>query len=162
FTESDDTTGTQKTIVNEAAVQRLMPGENAIGRHLLQGRAPHSIEYEIVGVASNVKQSGLDVPPQPEMYTSYADSRADWAGGDKARVVRLVLQQGLVLVAGGVVVGLIGAFLLSRMLSGMLYGVGTHDPLTFAAVSVILGTIAMLATAFPAWRAARVDPVIAL
>jgi putative ABC transport system permease protein len=82
FTESDDTTGTQKTIVNEAVVQRLMPGENAIGRRLLQGRSPNSVEYEIIGVASNVKQSGLDVPANPEMYTSYADSRADWAGGD--------------------------------------------------------------------------------
>jgi putative ABC transport system permease protein len=256
FTESDDTTGVQKTIVNEAAVRRLMPGENAIGRHLLQGRPPHTTEFEIIGVASDVKQSGLDVPTSPEMYTSYADSRADWAGGDmslvvktavpeasivpevrqavkevardaallnirsmndvidqslsgrkftlalfaifagvalalavsglygviyylvtqrtreigirvalgadKARVVRLVLRQGFVLVAGGVLTGLIGAFLLSRMLGNMLYGVGTHDPLTFAAVSVMLGTIAMLATAFPAWRAARVDPVIAL
>ena len=78
------------------------------------------------------------------------------------RVVRLVLQQGLVLVAGGIVVGLIGAFLLSRMLGNLLYGVGAHDPLTFASVAAVLGTVAMLATAFPAWRAARVDPVIAL
>ena len=83
-------------------------------------------------------------------------------GADKARVVRLVMQQGLVLVAGGIVAGLIGAILLSRILGNMLYGVGTHDPLTFAAVSIMLGTIAMLATALPAWRAARVDPVIAL
>jgi ABC-type antimicrobial peptide transport system permease subunit len=83
-------------------------------------------------------------------------------GADKGRVVRLVLQQGLVLVAGGIAAGLIGAFLLSRLLGKMLYGVGTHDPLTFGTVSVVLGTIAMLATAFPAWRAARVDPVIAL
>lgn len=83
-------------------------------------------------------------------------------GADKSRVVRLVLRRGLVLVAGGVVTGLIGAFLLSRLLSKMLYGVSTHDPLTFAFVPVVLGTIAMLATAIPAWRAARVDPVIAL
>jgi ABC-type antimicrobial peptide transport system permease subunit len=83
-------------------------------------------------------------------------------GADKARVVRLVLRQGLLLVAGGVVVGLAGAFLVSRMLGNLLYGVGTHDPVTFVTVPAALAAIAMLATAFPAWRAARVDPVIAL
>jgi ABC-type antimicrobial peptide transport system permease subunit len=83
-------------------------------------------------------------------------------GADKARVVTMVLRQGLILVAGGIVTGLIGAFLVSRMLGNLLYGVGTHDPATFVVVPVVLAVAAMLATAFPAWRAARVDPVIAL
>jgi putative ABC transport system permease protein len=71
----------------------------------------------------------------------------------------LVLSQGAFLVCMGIVVGLAGAFALSRLLGAMLYGVGAHDPLTFASVPVLL---ALVATLIPAWRAARVDPVIAL
>ena len=83
-------------------------------------------------------------------------------GADKSRVVRLVVKQGALLALGGMLVGLVGAMMLSRLLAGLLYGVGTHDPLTFVAVPVGLGTVALLASLVPAWRAARVDPVIAL
>ena len=83
-------------------------------------------------------------------------------GADKRRIVRLVLGQGAALVVAGIAGGLLGAFLFSRMLNNLLYGVGTHDPVTFAVVPVVLAFVAMLATAFPAWRASRVDPVIAL
>jgi putative ABC transport system permease protein len=74
----------------------------------------------------------------------------------------LVLSQGAFLVCMGIVVGLAGAFALSRLLGAMLYGVGAHDPLTFASVPVLLALVALVATLIPAWRAARVDPVIAL
>ena len=256
FTEADDTTGSLKTIINEAAAQLLMPGESPIGRHLLQGNPTQHIDFEIIGVASNVRQSGLDVAPKPEMYTPYADLRADWWGGDmslvvktkvpetsvisqvrqatmnvardvaltnirtmddvvdeslsgrkltlalfavfagvalalavsglygviyylvtqrtreigirvalgadKRRIVRLVLGQSAVLVGAGIAGGLLGAFLFSKMLNKLVYGVGTHDPVTFIAVPVVLAVAALAATAFPAWRAVRVDPVIAL
>jgi putative ABC transport system permease protein len=203
-----------------------------------------------------VKQSGLDVPASPELYTSYADPRIDWTGGDAwlvvktavpelsiapqvraavkevardvavlnirpmdevieqslasrkltlvlfgifaavalalaasglygviyylvtqrtreigirvalgaqtSRVVAMVVGQGAILIAAGLVVGTAGALLLTRLLSGMLYGVGTHDPLTFAAVPLVLAAVAFLATLVPAWKAAGVDPVIAL
>jgi ABC-type antimicrobial peptide transport system permease subunit len=83
-------------------------------------------------------------------------------GADKARVVRLVLGQGVLLALSGIVVGLVGAVVLSRLLASLLYGVGTHDPVTFVTVPIALGIVALLASAVPAWRAARVDPVIAL
>ena len=83
-------------------------------------------------------------------------------GADRSMVVRLVLQQGAVLALGGIGVGLIGAVVLSRLLASLLYGVGTHDPLTFVTVPVVLGTVALVASLVPAWRAARVDPAIAL
>lgn len=83
-------------------------------------------------------------------------------GAQTSRVVRMVLGQGAMLVAAGVVAGLASAFLLSRFLSGMLYGVGARDPITFTAVPVALAAVAFLATLVPAWKAARVDPVIAL
>ena len=83
-------------------------------------------------------------------------------GADRARVLRLVLRQGAALALGGIAVGLVGAGMLSRLLAGLLYGVGTHDPLTFVTVPVVLGTVALVASLVPAWRASRVDPVVAL
>jgi putative ABC transport system permease protein len=74
----------------------------------------------------------------------------------------MVEGQGAILIVAGLVVGTAGALLLTRLLSGMLYGVGTRDPLTFAAVPIVLAAVAFLATLVPAWKAAGVDPVIAL
>jgi putative ABC transport system permease protein len=256
LTERDDSTSVAKVVVNEAVVRRLLPGENPIGRRLLQGSAQRHTEFEIVGVVADVKQSGLDVPASAELYTSYADPRIDWTGGDVSlvvrtavpelsivpqlrqalkeiardvallnispmeevidrslagrkltltlfgvfaalalalassglygviyylvtqrtreigirvalgaqvsRVVTMVMKQGATLVALGIVVGLGGALMLSRLLGGMLYGVSARDPVTFAVVPLLLAMVALLATLVPAWRAARVDPVIAL
>jgi predicted permease len=256
FVESDDSTSTRKAIVNEAVVRRLMPGENPIGRLLLQGSAENHTDFEIIGVVADVKQSGLDTPASPEGYTSYADPRIDWTGGDMSlvvktavpelsivpqlrqvlkevardvalvdvrpmnevidrslsrrrmtlmlfaifagvalalaasglygviyylvtqrtreigirvalgaqtsRVMAMVLGQGALLVVTGLVVGIGGALLLSKFLKGMLYGVGTRDPITFAAVPFFLAAVAFVATLVPAWKAARVDLVIAL
>jgi predicted permease len=256
FTESDDTTGVRKVIVNEALVRRLLPGEDPIGRHLLQGSAPQHDEYEIIGVVRDVQQSSLDQPPQPEAYTPYADLRVDWAVGDvslvvksampeetlvpqvrqavhdvardvaltqiqpmtdvienslanrkltltlfgifagvalllaasglygviyylvtqrtreigirvalgarTSRVVAMVLAQGGTLVGIGILLGVAGALGLSRLLDSLLFGVGARDPLTFVSVPIVLAVVALLATMVPAWKAAHVDPVIAL
>jgi predicted permease len=256
LTESDDSTGTLKCVVNQALVHLLFPNESPLGHHLLQGRPEEHQDFEVVGVVADVRQAGLDAPPLPEMYTSYADPRAGYTvgsvwlvvktavpelsivpqlraalhsvapdvalanvrpmsdvienslagrkltltlfalfaavalalaasglygviyylvaqrtreigirvalGADKAHVVRFVMSQGALLIGMGIAVGLVGAFALSRLLGAMLYGVGTHDPITFASVPVLLALVALVATLIPAWRAARVDPVIAL
>jgi ABC-type antimicrobial peptide transport system permease subunit len=83
-------------------------------------------------------------------------------GADRARVVRFVVRQGAVLVGGGIVAGLLGAAALTRLVASLLSGVSERDPITFTAVPLLLAFVAMLATLVPAWRAARVDPVIAL
>jgi ABC-type antimicrobial peptide transport system permease subunit len=80
------------------------------------------------------------------------------AGG----VVRLVVGQGMTLAVLGAGIGVAFALLLGRLIAGMLYGVGAHDPGTFAAVVAVLLGAALLACWVPAWRAARVDPLIAL
>jgi putative ABC transport system permease protein len=83
-------------------------------------------------------------------------------GADGQTILRLVLGQGLVLTAIGVTVGLAGAVILTRTLSGLVYGVGTLDPLTFVAVPAMLCVIALLACFIPARRAAAVDPITTL
>ncbi|MFL6255275.1 MAG: ADOP family duplicated permease [Pyrinomonadaceae bacterium] len=83
-------------------------------------------------------------------------------GAQPGRVLMLVLRQGLLLTLIGIGVGLAGALLLSRVMSGLLYGVGTNDPATFAAIVVVLAVVSLIACYIPARRATRVDPLIAL
>jgi predicted permease len=83
-------------------------------------------------------------------------------GATHERVVRLVLGQGMLLTATGIVLGTAGAWWLVRLLSSQLYGVSATDVATFASVPLVLLGVASLATYLPARRAARVDPVIAM
>ena len=83
-------------------------------------------------------------------------------GAAKREVLGLVLRQGMALAAVGIVLGLAAAFALTRLLTSQLFGVRATDPLTFAAVTVLLAGIALAANAIPALRATRVDPVVAL
>jgi putative ABC transport system permease protein len=83
-------------------------------------------------------------------------------GAERRNVVRLVIRQALVIVSIGIVIGLAGAFALTRVLSSLLFGISATDRITFAALSILLGAIALLASYLPARRAAKVDPIIAL
>jgi putative ABC transport system permease protein len=83
-------------------------------------------------------------------------------GAQTGRVLRLVIGQGMRLAAAGLVLGLLVAFAAMRVLGSLLFGVSAHDPLTFAAVSLVLALAAMLACYIPARRATKVDPIIAL
>ncbi len=83
-------------------------------------------------------------------------------GAQRGDVLRLVIGQGIQLTAIGVVLGLIGALVVTRALSSLLYGVAPTDPLTFASVPVALAAIGLTACYIPARRAAMVDPMAAL
>lgn len=83
-------------------------------------------------------------------------------GASRADVLRLVLRQGMMLAALGLVIGIIGALALSRLMSAVVYGITASDPLTFLAVSLLLACVALLACYIPARRAMRVDPAVAL
>ena len=83
-------------------------------------------------------------------------------GAQMADVLRLVLRQGVALTAAGLVVGFASAVAATRLLSGFLYGVKPLDPLTFAAVILLLALTALLACWLPARRAAKVDPMVAV
>jgi ABC-type antimicrobial peptide transport system permease subunit len=83
-------------------------------------------------------------------------------GADAGDVVTLLTTNGLKLVAIGSVVGLGVAVLVTRLLSGLLFGVDAFDVTTFVAVPLVLGATAVLAAYLPARRASRVNPVNAL
>jgi predicted permease len=83
-------------------------------------------------------------------------------GADASHVRRMVLGEGGVLLLAGLALGVVGALLASRLLQGLLFGVTPYDPMTLAAVNLLLATAGLLACWVPAARAARVDPVVAL
>jgi putative ABC transport system permease protein len=83
-------------------------------------------------------------------------------GANHADVLRMILGESSQLAVIGIVAGLAGAAVVTRVLRNMLFGVQPGDPLTFAVVSILLAAIALLASFIPARRATKVDPVIAL
>jgi putative ABC transport system permease protein len=83
--------------------------------------------------------------------------------GSQARdVVALVVKQGLALAAAGMVIGAAAALAMGHLLESFLYGVRGADPLTFLLIVPLLVAVALLATVFPARRAARVSPLVAI
>jgi putative ABC transport system permease protein len=83
--------------------------------------------------------------------------------GAQARdILKMAVRQGLVLIVLGIGVGLAGALALTRLMSGLLFGVGATDPATFAAIVLLLAFVSLIACYIPARRATRVDPLVAL
>jgi macrolide transport system ATP-binding/permease protein len=83
-------------------------------------------------------------------------------GAQKRDVLRLVVNEGMVLTGIGLAIGLGLALAAAQVLRGLLYGIAPTDPLTFLGVALLLGTVALLANLIPARRAAEVDPLVAL
>jgi predicted permease len=83
-------------------------------------------------------------------------------GARPGNIIGLVVRQGMQLTGIGIVLGLAGAAVLTRVMTSLLFGVSSTDALTFVTVPAILAAVAFAATVIPAWRATRVDPMVAL
>ena len=137
------------------------------------GQAPVDDQGLAIGAEHDV--AGLDVAVQhpPAMCVRHRVAHADEASQQlpqpqdalapiAARVLRLVMGRGAVLVALGLAIGFGGAAALTRFLKTVLYGVSATDPVTFGAMALLLAAVALTACVIPARRAARVDPAVAL
>jgi putative ABC transport system permease protein len=83
-------------------------------------------------------------------------------GADASKVQRMILGEGGVLLALGLSLGVVGALFLSRLIRGLLFGVAPHDPVTLAAVALLMAAVGIAACWIPAARAARIDPGVAI
>ena len=83
-------------------------------------------------------------------------------GAAQASILRMILRQGVWIISAGLVSGIALALAISRLVSGFIAGVSPYDPLTYVSVTALLSVVALLACYFPARRATRVDPVVAL
>jgi predicted permease len=83
-------------------------------------------------------------------------------GAERGDMLRMVIRQGMLLAGTGVVIGLAAAYGLTRLLARMLFGVKPDDPATFLAVAAVLAVVALIASFVPAYRATKIDPLVAL
>jgi putative ABC transport system permease protein len=83
-------------------------------------------------------------------------------GADQRDILKLVVGQGMALTVIGVTIGLAAAFTLTRLMSGLLFGVGATDTTTFVAIPIFLMLVSIFACYVPARRATKVDPIVAL
>jgi putative ABC transport system permease protein len=83
-------------------------------------------------------------------------------GASRGDILGMIVRQGAVLTAIGLAIGIAGAFAVSSGIDRLLFGIGARDPITFGAAAALLSAVALAACAVPAWRAARVDPMVAL
>ena len=243
-------------IVNQAFAQKLLPGQDPVGKRILGDKPDGSDNMTIVGVVGDVKQSGLTQASRPEIFSPYTQplwegmtrsmtlvvrasvdaptltplirrevlavdpaqpvynvqtmetviersvsgSRLNMMllsifaglalvlalvgiysvmsylvaqhtreigirmalGAQPWNILKLVLGQGLMLALIGVMIGLLGAFALTRLMASLLFGVTATDPLTYLAVSLLLLLVSLVACYLPARRAMKVDPMVAL
>jgi putative ABC transport system permease protein len=255
FTPQDNENAPLVGIVNQSLARRFFNEENPVGKRVRWARGDPKNWITVIGVAGDIKHTGLDEPEDPALYTPYPQSGAPWkrwmnlvvrsesdaaagAGAVKSRVWRvdgqipipdartmvevmgasvearrfnmlllgvfaavamllaavgiygvmsyavtqrtrefglrialgarprdvigMVVGRGMLLTSIGAAAGVALSLALTRLMSGMLFGVGAKDPLTFACVSLLLAGVALMACYVPARRATKVDPMVAL
>jgi putative ABC transport system permease protein len=83
-------------------------------------------------------------------------------GAARGEIIRMVLKQGMMLAGIGLLIGIVVSVALTRLVSGLLFDVSTTDPVVFLSVSALLAGVALAACYVPAYRATRIDPLVAL
>ncbi len=143
--------GRVATMEERVAVSLARPRVNAL---LLGGFATTALVLAALGIYGVIAYGVVQRTRELGIRMALGARRDD--------VLRLVLRQGMVPVLAGLALGLGGAAAASRVLRGLLYGVGGTDPITYAVVAAFLAAVALLASYLPARRAAMTDPLVAL
>jgi ABC-type antimicrobial peptide transport system permease subunit len=140
-----------------------VPLEQQFGSYLTQRRFQTSLLTGFSVVALLMAAVGIYGLIQYSVATRTQEIGLRMAiGAQRGDIFRMMIGEGLALSLTGVVLGLVGAWWLGRAGSSLLFGVTAGDPLTFTTVSLLLTAVAIVACYFPARRAMRVDPMLAL
>ena len=148
---------------SELPLQRVTTLERVIANSIRQQRFTSIVLSVFAGVALLLAAAGLyGVISYSVAQRTHELGIRVALGAQVKDVMQLVLRQGMTFVIAGEVIGIIGAFALTRLLSGLLFGVTPTDAATFIAVTAVLTFVALLACYIPARRATKVDPLVAL
>src|SRR5215217_2115672 len=147
----------------ELPLSQVSTIQQAMDRSLITTRLTNSLLAGFAATALLLALTGI----YGVMSLNVANRRNEFGirlalGAQSANVLRMILAQGLRLAIAGVVGGLLGAFALTRLLQGLLFGISASDPLTFTGIALLLIAVALLACWIPARRATKVDPLEAL
>src|SRR5580704_7818006 len=152
-----------RSIDKDVPIAHVQSMEQVIADKLWRGRLSMTLLGLFAAVAVTLAALGIygAISYSVSQRTSEIGIRMA-LGAASGDVLRMVLLQGLLTVGVGVVLGLCGAWILTRTLSSLLYGVTATDPITFVAVPLLLTALSAVACCLPALRASKVDPVTAL
>jgi predicted permease len=147
----------------DVPIARLQTMDQVIGDTLWRGRLAMTLLGLFAAVAVVLACLGIYGAISYSVAQRTGEIGIRMAMGAQSReVLAMVLRQGLTVVGIGIAIGLAGSWVLTRTLTGLLYGVRATDPVTFVAVPALLVALSAVACAVPALRAARVDPLTAL
>ena len=150
-------------VEKEAPVDGVAPLEQQLGSYLTQRRFQASMLAGFSLVALLMAAVGIYGLIQYSIATRTQEIGLRMAIGAQAGdIFRMVIGEGLILSVTGVAIGLVGALWFGRAASSLLFGVTATDPLTFTTVALLLTLVALAACYFPARRAMKVDPIVAL
>ncbi len=150
-------------VEKNAAISGVAPLEQQLGTYLTQRRFQTSLLSGFSVVALLMAAVGIYGLIQYSVATRTQEIGLRIAlGAEAGDIFRTIIGEGLTLSLTGVALGLVGAWWLGRAGSSLLYGVTASDPLTFMTVSLLLTAVAIAACYFPARRAMKVDPIVAL
>jgi ABC-type lipoprotein release transport system permease subunit len=152
-----------RRVEKNAPIDSVTPLEQQFGTYLAQRRFQTSILTGFSVVALLMAAAGIYGLIQYSIATRTQEIGLRMAIGAQAGdIFRMVIGEGLTLSLTGLALGLVGAWWLGQAGSSLLFGVTATDPLTFATVSLLLTAVAIAACFFPARRAMKVDPLVAL
>ena len=160
---ADDVRRIVREVDGSAALDAIMPMEHVIAGTIAQPRF-YAVLVGVFAVMSAVLAAvgiyGVLAYGVTQRTREFGIRLA--LGGERRDVLALVMRQGATLVAAGIILGVAGAIAVTRYLEGMLFGLAALDPATYAVVAIGFAIVALLASYVPAWRATRVDPLVAL